>query len=154
MPFSPFKVMSDGNKPLWVLGYGSLIFKPPPHTKYVVPGAIYGYCRRFWQSSSDHRGTPESKGRTVTLIPFDDIVKHPEFMESVKKYDLDTTPKEFDPEKFKENDLKVYGCACYIPAEHAKEVSENLNVREQDGYTTQEIPFEIHLKSEEKLDKN
>ncbi|CAG8030661.1 unnamed protein product [Penicillium nalgiovense] len=34
---------------LWVFGYGSLIWKPPPHYDQRVPGYISGYVRRFWQ---------------------------------------------------------------------------------------------------------
>ncbi|KAK9657798.1 hypothetical protein V6Z96_002046 [Aspergillus fumigatus] len=37
----------DGD--LWVFGYGSLIWKPPPHYDQRVPGYIDGYVRRFWQ---------------------------------------------------------------------------------------------------------
>lgn len=33
----------------WLFGYGSLIFKPPPHYDWSVPGFIKGYVRRFWQ---------------------------------------------------------------------------------------------------------
>ncbi|KAJ5118699.1 hypothetical protein N7448_010406 [Penicillium atrosanguineum] len=37
------------NGDLWVFGYGSLIWKPPPHYDQRVPGYIDGYVRRFWQ---------------------------------------------------------------------------------------------------------
>jgi len=41
------------NENFWLFGYGSLIWKPPPHFDRRVPG---------------YRGTPEAPGRVVTLI--------------------------------------------------------------------------------------
>ena len=38
---------SDGE--FWLFGYGSLVWKPPPHVDERVPGYITGYVRRFWQ---------------------------------------------------------------------------------------------------------
>lgn len=54
--------------PLWIFGYGSLVFRPafPFLARHIA--WLDGYERRFWQASTDHRGTPAAPGRVVTLV--------------------------------------------------------------------------------------
>ncbi|KAL2815461.1 ChaC-like protein-domain-containing protein [Aspergillus granulosus] len=110
---------------LWVFGYGSLIWKPPPHYDQRVPGYIEGYVRRFWQASTDHRGTPEQPGRVVTVIERG-------FWET-----LDDPHAPFEPASTN----RVWGAAYHIPSSHAEEVHDYLDVREIDGYSVHYTPF-------------
>ncbi|KAF2626847.1 ChaC-like protein [Macroventuria anomochaeta] len=105
------------NDDFWLFGYGSLIWKPPPHFDQRVPGYIEGYVRRFWQ---DHRGTPEAPGRVVTLID---------------RAHWDTLSDHHEPTE------RVWGAAYHIPAAKVPEVREYLDIREINGYSIQFTPF-------------
>jgi len=63
------RVTDSGEHGLWIFGYGSLVWRPDfPHAE-AVPAWSEGQQRRFWQSSTDHRGTPARPGRVATLTP-------------------------------------------------------------------------------------
>lgn len=107
-------------RPYIVFGYGSLIWKPPPHVKSQQPGYLRGYVRRFAQKSHDHRGTPEKPGRVVTLI-------HKEDWDAFSGSDA-----------FPDEDV-VWGVAYTIDPLYESEVRDYLDYREKDGYTLEEI---------------
>ncbi|EGZ77751.1 ChaC-domain-containing protein [Neurospora tetrasperma FGSC 2509] len=105
----------------WIFGYGSLIWKPPPHFDRRIPGWVEGYVRRFWQVSEDHRGTPSAPGRVVTLI------ERSYWASLADRHD--SAP------------AKVWGVAYRIKADRVAEVKEYLDIREINGYTIHWTPF-------------
>jgi cation transport regulator ChaC len=52
---------------IWIFGFGSLVHTPGFAYADVKRGYIRGWKRVWWQGSTDHRGTVEYPGRTVTL---------------------------------------------------------------------------------------
>ena len=55
--------------PRWIFGYGSLIWRPGFAYVERRRAIAHGWARRFWQKSTDHRGTADAPGRVVTMVP-------------------------------------------------------------------------------------
>mmetsp|Transcript_6239 Transcript_6239/g.18827 ORF Transcript_6239/g.18827 Transcript_6239/m.18827 type:complete len:205 (-) Transcript_6239:565-1179(-) len=99
---------------VWVFGYGSLIWNPDlPHVDR-VDGILHGWKRRFWQGSTDHRGTQEAPGRVVTLV---------------NKEQCDEAGITDE-----EGRWSVFGSAYKLPEDQKKDILEKLDHREKDGY--------------------
>jgi len=105
-----------------IFGYGSIIFKPPPHVISYTPGYIQGFVRRFALHSEDHRGTPERPGRVVTLVSADHWRSLP---------GADEAP---------EGDI-VWGISYTIDPAYADEVRAYLDNREKNGYAPEWAPI-------------
>ncbi|KAH9235995.1 hypothetical protein K456DRAFT_1748563 [Colletotrichum gloeosporioides 23] len=110
--------LSTNGSEFWLYGYGSLIWKPPPHFDRRIPGWVTGYVRRFWQ---DHRGTPEAPGRVATLI-------ERSYWEKLTDHH-DSAPD------------RVWGVAYRIKADKVAEVKDYLDIREINGYSIHYAPF-------------
>jgi cation transport regulator ChaC len=110
---------------MYVFGYGSLIWKVDFPYESRQPGYIRGFVRRFWQKSTDHRGTPESPGRVVTLIPYEEWT---------------TRFAHMDPHTHAEGDI-CWGMVYKIAEKGIEDVRGHLDFREKDGYQT----FHTHV---------
>jgi cation transport regulator ChaC len=119
--------------PFRVFGYGSLIYKPPPHVAQATPGYITTHIRRFWQASEDHRGTPERPGRVVTLLTRAEFAHHgqAEGERFITKDQLDAANQE--------QSIRTWGIVYTILPDKVDEVREYLGIREINGYTLDNV---------------
>ncbi|KAG6196571.1 hypothetical protein E4U50_008195 [Claviceps purpurea] len=107
----PGDASEEGPREFWLFGYGYealfLSFELDLET-------TASFCE-------DHRGTPESPGRVVTLL-------ERTYWETLTDHH-DTAPS------------KVWGVAYRIPPSHVAEVKDYLDIREINGYSIHYTPF-------------
>ncbi|KAI8318261.1 ChaC-domain-containing protein [Martensiomyces pterosporus] len=108
----------ENNRPLWIFGYGSIIYRVDFPVEASIFGFIRGRKRAFLQESHDHRGTEENPGRVCTLIPCH------EWNQMFENDKVD------DPEQ-----EVCWGVAYKVESGKEREVKDHLDYREKDGYT-------------------
>lgn len=99
--------------PVWLFGYGSLIWRPAIAHTATFDGYIAPFRRAFYQASTDHRGTPDAPGRVVTII---------------------SPPAGGPPVRDDDPTWRVYGRAFRLPDASAAAILSDVDVREQGGY--------------------
>lgn len=104
--------------PLWILGYGSLMFRPEESFAGCarVEGVVEGWRRMWAQRSCDHRGEPHMPGLVVTVL-------------SDAELEALGLRQPGDPPS------RVHGVAYRIPDEQVAHVLQELDFREKGGYT-------------------
>lgn len=110
--------------PLWIFGYGSLVWRPEFSHVRACRAWIEGHARRFWQGSIDHRGLPGRPGRVVTLLSAD----HPDVV-------AESDPPAADP--------RCWGTAYQVAPAEADAVLAALDHRERGGYERRVL--DLHL---------
>eukprot|EP01032_Pedospumella_encystans_P011865 gene11865-13763_t len=118
--------MSELPDPLYILGYGSLIWRPGAlleNCKTYKCTAL-GSMRLFAQRSCDHRGTPEFPGLVLNLVQ-DDVLE-----------ELGYRTKDMHRSEFR-------GLVWHVPKEAVTAVIEDLDYRERGGYHRHIIPVRL-----------
>jgi cation transport protein ChaC len=117
---------SVSDAPLWIFGYGSLVWRPAFAHRRALPAAISGWARRFWQGSTDHRGVPSRPGRVVTLLSTD-------------------APELAACESAGHVNEPCWGTAYEVAEADRASVLSELDHRERGGYTRIDVEIELRI---------
>ncbi|CAK4033411.1 Glutathione-specific gamma-glutamylcyclotransferase [Lecanosticta acicola] len=145
----------DEEGDLWLFGYGSLIWKPPPDYErqmdlfypfkiFVFPATLKAMCAVFGRrgrrtfttpmyfcEETEERGSPSSEDHRGT----------PEAPGRVCTL-IDRKLWETLTDQHTSAPPKVWGAAYRIPAPKVPQVKEYMNIREINGYSIQYAPFQ------------
>jgi glutathione-specific gamma-glutamylcyclotransferase len=137
VPFT--HTLSDLPRPLYIFGYGSLIWRPGPLLEHcpTFKGTAVGYKRMFAQRSCDHRGTRDFPGVVLNLVRHDLL----QTLGYYNYYDDDhcQSPSETSDEE------DCHGLLFRIPEARLAEVVEDLDYRERGGYHRHCLPVRVQV---------
>lgn len=113
--------------PLYIFGYGSLLWRPGDLlSKYpAYPCVCYGWRRLFAQKSMDHRGTIKFPGYVATLVP----------------------DHYFNNENDQNGPSECVGLVFLVPNEDIDELIAELDFREKGGYHRHVISVKLLQKT-------
>ena len=113
---------------MWIIGYGSLIFKPPPRIvqSHRLLKRVYSPILAKLNRPSRNTRVSRQSGNP----PFHRRSNLPKFHDEF--YNVSSP-----------DDLRVYGVAYYIEPQHVEQVKQYLDIREQNGYTAHKVPFYV-----------
>jgi cation transport regulator ChaC len=123
--------LSEFPRPLYVFGYGSLIWKPGPFLERFssFPATALGYKRLFAQRSYDHRGNQFFPGLVLNLVDNESLLSRGYSVDS-----NDLTPNIDD----------CRGLVWIVPEEEIPPLIDYLDFREKGGYFQTLIDVRLH----------
>lgn len=129
--------IKDFPSPLYVFGYGSLIWKPGPFLeKYEsASGIALGYKRLFAQRSYDHRGNPFFPGIVLNLVDDESLIARGYKIGNDSNNLLnDKKLENNETENIKLSVTDCHGLVWLVPPEDIVPLIEYLDYREKGGY--------------------
>jgi cation transport regulator ChaC len=112
--------------PLWIFGYGSLVWRPAFTHRRALPAHLHGWVRRFWQGSTDHRGIPSRPGRVVTLLE-------------------ESAPHVVAEKSGAATEGPCWGCAYEVEPTERDAVLATLDHRERGGYRRVDVDLTLQV---------
>lgn len=120
---------------VWVFGYGSLCWRPSFRYRMRHLCVLPGFVRRFYQASTDHRGTDEYPGRVCTVLPTGHADNKTRYTRN-ETITTSSSPQQHTPfeELVNEQIDTTVGVAYQLYPEDVESILAYLDEREQGGY--------------------
>lgn len=127
------------NAEIWLFGYGSLCWRPGFNYSERRLGILPNYARRFYQYSTDHRGTDDYPGLVATLLP----TSHQDYHPQQYQQQLENEDQHGKFQQLYNHQIDSCVGVCFLLNRHeVKTILSYLDHREKNGYTA--VITDIH----------